>query len=323
MKSYAFDDAVRVGRVEHITLGDRAVRRYHVDVQQRFFAGGAPFGGIILASVLNCLVKDFGDPSNDISFGSGGPSSGPRWPDPLALQATFLSISRAGPAYVDVRRLKEGGRSAVAEAVLRQDQPKKTGGKQGAFETVDILCVVATFGDLSAEEGPDHVTERRPPLEFNADAVEWKPSPEQPGVGMQDLTERVTVLPDLVPTAPGNLPQPLVYHASRFRDGRPTDLVSLAFWADMFNSPVRRIPEIQGRGFRGMTMDLSLQFRGVPKGELVYTRVWTRHLTRGRYDCTCELWDEEGKIVAMGTQTRMMRGLTGGWKIVSPAKGSL
>jgi hypothetical protein len=242
--SFAFDEAVAVGHFEHLNEGGRPVRRYHVQIQEKFSAGGAPFGGIIFASVINALTKDFSDPKNDSTVDKKKTGKA-RWPHPLSAQTTFLSISKTGAAYVDVRRLKEGGRSAVAEAVLRQDQQTKSGG----YESVDILCVVATFGDLAAEEGPDYVTEQRPPIEFSQGQLDWRP---MPGAGVQDMVERTTKLP---PLRPGVLtPSPVVYHASRFRDLRPTDVVALAFWSDMFNSPVRRIPELQEKGFRGMTM---------------------------------------------------------------------
>lgn len=270
--TYQFDDAIEVGRAERLTEGNRDVRRYHVEIKQNYVAAGAPFGGIILATVLNSLSRDFADPGNDAQ-----PTKDKkvRWPHPLGCQATFLNIGKVGPAYVDVRRLKEGGRSAVAEAVLRQDQETKKGG----FETMDILCVVATYGDLSAEEGPDYLSEKRPEIEFDEKNLEWKPTKEQPGIGfqvrakqrdetcflllatltrcwvrLQGLVERVTVLPTLQPSQPSNNPPPVVFHASRFADGRPNDVISLGFWCDMFNSPVRRIPELQKMGFRGMTM---------------------------------------------------------------------
>lgn len=172
MSPFAFDAAIAIGRHESIPHPDHSITRYHVDIQKRFNAGGAPFGGIIFAATLNALVSDF---------------NGTRWPHPLSAQCTFLSIAQTAPAYVDVRRLKEGGRSAVSEAVLRQDQPTKSGG----YETVDILSVVATFGDLRNEEGPEYVTGKRPEVEWDEQGLEWKPSPETPGVGMQvsDETE--------------------------------------------------------------------------------------------------------------------------------------
>ena len=175
--SFAFDEAVAVGHAEHLTEGGRSLHRYHIQIQEKFSAGGAPFGGIIFASVINALSKDFADSKNDSTVDKKKTGKA-RWPHPLSAQCTFMSISKIGAAYVDVRRLKEGGRSAVAEAVLRQDQQTKSGG----YETVDILVVVATFGDLAAERGPEYVTETSPPIEFSQGQVDWR---AMPGAGVQ------------------------------------------------------------------------------------------------------------------------------------------
>lgn len=91
---------------------------------------------------------------------------------------------------------------------------------------------------------------------------------------------------------------------TRFSDGRPPDLSSLPLFADGF-SPT--LFNVLGQPGWVPTLQLNLQFRARPVDG--FLRAWfvTRHLTGGLHEEDGELWDADGKLVALSRQLARIR----------------
>ncbi|KXS19124.1 hypothetical protein M427DRAFT_29112 [Gonapodya prolifera JEL478] len=300
------------------------VRRFSARIPPEFSAGGIPFGGFLLALAVAALEYDLEEfPPVD------KPGKEKKEREVAGLQVVFLEGGKEGACWVDLSRVREGG-SVVAQGVLGQ----QTSDCQHIellrfYGTYDVLPELASFDD------EDHITDAvpaHPPFD-SMNFTELKEKTE-PWMSFGNLLDRVALpFPPLAGPFQ-NLPE--VRYALRI-PGRPVDARSLAFFTDAFSTPLRRIPEIQARSFRGLTLDAHLRVRrrmhrrgnAAPAAggsdEWVLVRAHSGHLTSGWYDCVCEVWNAEGKLLVTGGQTRMMRGRTrdgskGGRKVKVGAK---
>lgn len=123
----------------------------------------APNGGYLLCVILDAVKRDLqmGDPEKPLEYAQVLPESQHRLPDPLYCSASYLNVSLLGkPAYVEVKRLRVGGRATV-DAALWQDQP--TAAKPNEPHPVLVIKAIVTFGDLTKEKGPTHTTDGEMP----------------------------------------------------------------------------------------------------------------------------------------------------------------
>ena len=94
--------------------------------------------------------------------------------------------------------------------------------------------------------------------------------------------------------------RPELRHVARFKDQRPIDLTSLAYWCDMIVPPPMNLgPTILGGEVWAPTMQMELIFKGVPTGKEVMCNFISRYIMNGRYEMDGELFDEDGKLVAL------------------------
>ena len=209
-------------------------------------------------------------------------------PDPVTLTAHFLAPPELGPLEVVTEMVREGGRHRTVSARL----------VQGGRECVRLL---GTFGDLDRADGPTRVLREPPP---------WPP---------------VTTLPDPV-AGLGDFPTPEIFdrldhrmpestigwtrgrpsgegvHGGwcRWSDGAAMDVFGLLFVADAYPPAVFDLGVAEVAW--APTIELTVQVRERPAPGWLATRFSTRALTGGYFEEDGELWDEEGRLVAISRQ---------------------
>ncbi|KAJ3343582.1 hypothetical protein HDU93_007463 [Gonapodya sp. JEL0774] len=232
------------------------VRRFTGRIPAEFALGGIPFGGFLLAltlSVLNADLEKFPAPPKPGKENKDREISG--------LQVAFLEGGKQGNCWVDVWRVREGG-SIVSEGVMGQGNDADPNNPP-----TELLRFFATYDVLprsSDTNNEDHITDvppSYPPLE-SSEFAKLRDHGERWNT-FGGLVERVS-LPFPPLSGPfSNLPE--VRYALRI-PGRPADAMSVALFSDAFSTPLRRIPEINAREFRGLTLDAHLRFRSSSAG---------------------------------------------------------
>jgi acyl-CoA thioesterase len=208
-------------------------------------------------------------------------------PHPLSVTAHFLSPCDHGAAEIEVRVLKQGRSLATASAVLAQ------GGRPR-------LAVLATYGDLRSQNGPTLVTTTPPSL----------PPPEECGfvgdrpaavIGVRPaIADRVEFRPSpasaralVARGAPAQLEGWI-----RLADGRDPDTDCLPLLVDAAPPAVFAVMET---GWVP-TLELTVHVRAVPAPGWLRAAIATRVVVDGLMEEECELWDAEGRLVAMSRQ---------------------
>ncbi|HYD49896.1 MAG TPA: thioesterase family protein [Terriglobales bacterium] len=237
---------------------------YSAHLSDRWSIGHVPNGGYLLAVVMSALRHAL-------------PA-----PDPLAINAHYLRPGTPGPAEVHVEVVKLGRRFSTAAARLVQ------GGKES-------LRVLATYGDLSAMEGPTFADAAPPQL--------GKPPREAPRREPGGMTIRERFDLELDPATTGFLRGERAEHAEirgwlRFADGRPHDVHALGLIADAFP------PAIFQKVEPGWvpTLELTVHVRARPRSPWLAGVFRTRIAQHGLIEEDGELWDQDGTLVAMSRQ---------------------
>jgi acyl-CoA thioesterase len=213
-------------------------------------------------------------------------------PDPFSVTTHYLSPAAAGPAEVRVERVRVGRGHATLEARLVQGER-------------EVLRQLAVVGDLSAIEGPTHVTAAPPPLppEQECERGRHGPSAHLP------IADRlvVSMAPGAVSWMPGPDGAPRQHHGRaelsgwvRLADGREPDSRSLVFFADAMPPPVLNVRAASTRWVP--TIEQTIHVRARPaKGPLRFV-FRTRALISGYLEEDGELWDSGEHLVAMSRQ---------------------
>ncbi len=235
--------------------------------------GGGINGGYLMAIVGRALRTSF-----------------PTKPDPLALSATFVSAATPGPAEVQVRTLREGGKVAFAAADLVQ---------HGAVR----ISALATYGDLDRAADDVRTTADElvlPPIE------ECRPGTESPPefVAIAPLIARFETHYDPAhmgwatgePDFSGELSAWF-----RLEDGRDPDPLSLLMTLDALP------PVVFTHGLMGWspTLELTAHVRAKPAPGWLKVRHASRNIAGGMFEEDCEIWDSAGRLVAQSRQLAM------------------
>jgi acyl-CoA thioesterase len=207
-------------------------------------------------------------------------------PHPLTVTAHYLAPCDHGAAEVEVDVLKEGRSLATATARLLQDGRPR-------------LAVLATYGDLRSQHGPTLVAASAPdlPPPDECGFVDGRPAS---GTIRPQIADRVEFRPS--PSAAGSLvargaPARLEGWI-RLADGRDPDVACLpllvdaappAIFAAMETGPVP-------------TLELTVHVRALPAPGWLRAAIATRVLVDGLLEEACELWDNDGQLVAMSRQ---------------------
>lgn len=206
--------------------------------------------------------------------------------DPLTVTAHYLRPSIPGPFTADVEVVKRGRNFSTAMVRL----------SQGTRETVRVL---ATYGKIHADAGPEFVSAQppAPPLE---QCRAWRSQGAGPGFA---IAERFAIA-----FAPEDAERMHEQAASagraelrgwvRFADGRPPDTACLGLIADAFPPPVFLVTP---RGWVP-TIELTVHVRARPTTEWLNCGFRTRFLTGGLLEEDGEIWDGTGRLVALSRQ---------------------
>ncbi|MEB2310391.1 MAG: thioesterase family protein [Sorangiineae bacterium] len=242
--------------------------RYRGEVTARWNVGPVPNGGYLLAIGLAAMGRSLAAP------------------DPLTVTVHFLKPARIGEIIIDVERVKLGRTFSTVMAKM----------SQGGVETARLL---STWGDLAAATGPTRMDatppelprlDRPPPAQIEppielARRFEQRLAPETLGFLEGKTTERAELR-----------------GWSRFADGRPPDVRSLALFADAFPPPVLNWSMV---GWVP-TLELTVHFRARPRPGFLGCAFRTRFLIGGFLEEDGELWDESGALVAESRQLALL-----------------
>ena len=240
----------------------------------RVIGGTAPNGGYLMALAARAMADRAGRP------------------DPLTVTAHFLAPPELGPVEVVTELVRTGGRSSTVQARLVQD------GR-------DRVRLIGAFGDLAAPEGPTDVRLTPPPW---PDVERLPDAPlEGPGVTAPEIFHRLRHRMPLAhlgwavgrPADTG-----VVGGWCRWPDADRIDTLGLLFVADAYppavfdlaGAPVSWAP----------TIELTVQVRARPAPGWLATRFTTRALTAGTFEEDGDLWDAEGRLVALSRQTALL-----------------
>ncbi len=250
-------------------------RTWSADVNPRWNVGDNPNGGYLLAIAVRAMQEATGRP------------------DPLSTTAHYLSPPKAGPVTIKVDLIKQGRSFANATAQVIQE----------GRERVRLLSVL---GDLDARRGPTRVAARPPVLPAPDRCVSLRSLSEDAGRPVPQIMDRFDLM---LPrdTSWGRVPEddPLTVTGwIRFRDGTQPDPVSLVTFADSFP------PTLIGSVAAGWvpTLELTVHVRSRPAPGWMMGTFSTRFLMEGLMEEDGELWDAEGRPVALSRQLALVLG---------------
>jgi len=245
--------------------------RWRGEVSERWSIGPYPNGGYVLLIATSAIRQELPHP------------------DPFTITAHYLSPPQHAPIDVEVEVLRSGRAHSTAMARMLQD----------GRERVRIL---ANYGDHTLSEGPTAVQaeppDMPPPDELEPargsgtampnglvaairDRIEWRPAPQTAGWMRGERNGRAEV---------GGW--------VRFTDGRPVDTHALPLIADVLPPAVF---DVTPSGWVP-TLELTVHVRGRPAPG--WLRCWfrTRFLVDGYLEEDGEVWDEQGRLVALSRQ---------------------
>lgn len=227
---------------------------------------GRPNGGYILAAMLRGLGEEL--------------DAG----DPLVAAITYLAPPANGPAEIHTEVVKLGKRVRTGSARLIQDErliatvQVSYGGRSG---------VTVELGATPALPAPDALPD---PREHG-----------MPGGGIFDRVDyRLASVPGWFLGKPSG--DPTVELWQRRNDGRVADWPTLAFLCDSFAPPSLELDGVQN----SMTLQLTVHFHRLPTTPWIATRLTTSHVVDGMHDEDCELWDEQGNLLAQSRQLAIL-----------------
>jgi len=242
------------------------------EVSNRWLIGSNPNGGYLLAMVARAMLADS------------------RHPDPWTVTAHYMSPPAVGPVEIRTSVIKPGRTYATVSGELHQQGRER-------------VRVLGAFGDLSARRGPSRVVATMPDVPPPDDCM---PRDERvaPGAPLApEVTRRFDVR--VPPDAPwGRHPGDAPFEVTgwiRFADGTEPSALGLLLLADAFP------PTVIGGIDVGWvpTIELTTHVRARPAPGWVLGTFRTRFLIDGMMEEDGELWDSEGRLVALSRQLAM------------------
>lgn len=243
--------------------------RVHLDDQWNGLNGG-PLGGYTMAAVLRALT---------ISMPGG---------TPLSATATFLR-----PATV--------GDLDVTPEIVRTGRTLSVGAARAVQNGREIMRLTATFGLAAERSGPTMPRGSAPGLPRPHECVDPLGGASIPGVTVSDRVEyRFVEPPGWTVGAPTGAAEQQFW--MRLRRPEPVDASVLALLVDA------AAPGVLELGAGGSsTVELSIQFRGVPATDWLACRCSTRFLIDGLHEEDFEIWDANGRLVCLSRQFAVAR----------------
>jgi hypothetical protein len=267
--------------------------RYDADLAPGWVVGGGVNGGYLLAIMGRAVAAELG-----VTEPAAGPHA-KQHQDPFAVSSHFASASKPGPAYVETRLVRSGGRFSTVAATLFQ---------QVDGIPVPRIAALATYGDLdrahdektdaaAAELGLALPPPVLPPLE---ECVESRDAPPEVKA-MAPLLDRFGTRFDPA-TAMWAVGQPsrnaVIQGWFKLADARPLDPIALLMVVDALP------PVTFDLGMPGWapTLELTAHVRARPAPGWAIVRHSTRTMAGGLFEEDCEVWDSRGVLVAQARQ---------------------
>lgn len=245
---------------------------YAAQITDRWNIGAAPNGGYLAMIAARAMADMLPHP------------------DPVSSTTHYLSVALPGPAQVHVEILRSGRAHSSAIARLVQERDGKTR---------EVLRTMATFADLSQMRGPTDLRLAPPELPPLEACFQGRSAGTFAAIAAQlDMW-----------SAPGTVSwmeggerndEPSLRGYVRLRDGREPDALSLIFFADAFPPPAFNLRAVE-LGWLP-TLELTVHVRARPAPGLLRASFETRALVEGYLEEDGQLWDAEGKLVAMSRQ---------------------
>jgi acyl-CoA thioesterase len=245
--------------------------------------GGGVNGGLLLALAGHALRCELG-----AAQGDGIPGH----PDPMAISAYYLSPGVPGPVEVRAEVVRRGRAVSTGQASLLQDD-----GAGGLKERVRVL---ATYGDLATVDADASTTAAPPELPAPQDCVSADQAPPQ-FLKHASLLERLDLRLDPATTGwavgrpSGN---GVIRGWLRMADGREPDPLLLLLAVDALP------PVAFELGLPGWTptLELTAHVRCRPAPGWLRVNLTSRTLSGGYLEEDAEVWDSQGRLVALSRQ---------------------
>ena len=249
--------------------GDRST--WSAELTDRWSIGANPNGGYILAVVGRALSAAIG-----------------RHHHPFTVTSHYLRPAQPGPATVGVEIVRSGRKHTTATGTLVQDGKER-------------IRVLATYGDLNAQNGPTKISGAPPELP----PAELCLPRGTGGPNGSTIGDRLSMFlhPDtgwLKGTQSGTA---TTSGWVSFSDGRPVDPLSLLFFADAF--PPALFDSLPEQVWLP-TIELTVHVRGIPAPGPLRGFMRTRFLSNGYLEEDGELWDADDRLVAQSRQLGML-----------------
>ena len=244
--------------------------------------GGGVNGGVLLAIAGRALATELGTADGDR----------PADPDPLAISAYYLTPGTPGPATVRTSVVRRGRAVSTGQASLVQDD-----GQGGEVERVRFL---ATYGDLASVDG-DLTTSAQPPDLPPPDRCVSAAQAPPDFLKHASLLQRLDMRLDPATTGwamgkpSGN---GVIRGWLRMADGREPDPLLLLLAVDALP------PVAFELGLPGWTptLELTAHVRVRPAPGWLRVNLTNRTLAGGFLEEDAEVWDSEGRLVALSRQ---------------------
>lgn len=244
--------------------------------------GGGVNGGVLLAMAGRALATELGTADGDR----------PAHPDPLAISAYYLTPGVPGPATVRTSIVRRGRAVSTGQASLLQDD--------GAGGEVERVRFLATYGDLDTVDG-DLTTSAQPPDLPPPDRCVSAAQAPPDFLKHASLLQRLDMRLDPATTGwavgkpSGN---GVIRGWLRMADGREPDPLLLLLAVDALP------PVAFELGLPGWTptLELTAHVRARPAPGWLRVSLTNRTLAGGFLEEDAEVWDSEGRLVALSRQ---------------------
>lgn len=240
--------------------------------------GSVPNGGYAMMHIVRAMIEVTGRP------------------DPLSITGHFMKPSAPGPLDVDVEVVREGRSTATVLATASQ---------QRDGERIEVLRTMGAFGDLDLMDGPEHIEVEAPEIPPPDECVRRVPDGSGatfPPAFSQRLEQRI--VPGLdgvfegIPVGRAELAGWIRVDPEAAPDV-PLDAATVVLFADgyppaLFNAGI-------GPGWTP-TVELTVHLRSRPTTDWFQVRFRSRHVFGGMLEEDGEIWDSNGRLVALSRQ---------------------